>query len=74
MRASGEEAFLIPWEDMLYSKVFEDGGDWWKKVPIYKDSESVFRFLGRNEKIDDLISNQKGIDQCLADREKYRYE
>lgn len=45
MRASGEEAFLIPWEDMLYSKVFEDGEDWseekstefTKIVKVYSD-------------------------------------
>lgn len=71
MRASGEEAFLIPWEDMLYSKVFEDGEDWseekstefTKIVKVYSD------FWGGTKKIDDLISNQKVLDQCLTDRE-----
>jgi len=54
MRASGEEAFLIPWEDMLYSKVFEDGEDWseekstefTKIVKVYSD------FWGGTKKID----------------------
>lgn len=71
MRATGQEAFLIPWEDMLYSKVFEDGETWTKGkseeftkiVKVYSD------FWGDTTQIDDLITNQKVLDQCLVDRE-----
>ena len=71
MRASGEEAFLIPWEDMLYSKVFEDGEDWSeeKSNEFTKIVKVYSGFWGGTKNIDDLISNQKVLDQCLADRE-----
>ena len=71
MRASGEEAFLIPWEDMLYSKVFEDGEDWSeeKSTEFTKIVKVYSGFWGETKNIDDLISNQKVLDQCLADRE-----
>ena len=70
MRASGEEAFLIPWEDMLYSKVFEDGEDWSeeKSTEFTKIVKVYSGFWGGTKKIDDLISDQKVLDQCLADR------
>lgn len=71
MRQTGEDVFLVAWEDILYSKVFKDGDDWskdkskkfTKMVKVYSD------FWGNTKKIDDLISNQKVLDQCLADRE-----
>lgn len=71
MRQTGEDVFLVAWEDTLYSKVFKDGDDWskdkskkfTKMVKVYSD------FWGNTKKIDDLISNQKVLDQCLSDRE-----
>ena len=70
IRATGEDEFLIAWENMLYSKVFEDGEDWsedksaefTKMIKVYSD------FWSNTKNIDDLISNQKVLDQCLADK------
>lgn len=71
MQQTGEDIFLRAWEDALYSKIFEDGDDWskdksekfTKMVKVYSD------FWGNTAQIDDLISNQKILDQCLSDRE-----